>query len=233
MISCSAYAQDIILNRGVAGNNTNDLLKRIDRDVIADSPYLVIIMIGTNDMANSNKLISYSQYRANYQQIVSKLLNKGTQVMLMSPPPIDTGYLFKRHKRSLFKESPNSKLDSVAIIVREIASKNSLHYVDINKLFKLAGSPNRTTKSLIINEANFDKKDGIHPTKEGYELIAKNVFNYLKKNKLLRGSGKIICFGDSMTYGSFMEGAGTANGNTYPAELKRRIKKYKKRWWSH
>ncbi|WP_372934509.1 hypothetical protein [Mariniphaga sediminis] len=34
---------------------------------------------------------------------------------------------------------------------------------------------------------------------------------------------KIICFGDSLTFGVYMKGEGTAEGDTYPAILKQLI----------
>lgn len=219
----SAYAQHIVLNKGIAGNNTIDLLKRIDKDVISEVPDLVIIMVGTNDMVNSNKIIPYSQFRNNYQQIINKLKTRNIKVVLMSPPLVDTGYIFQRHQRSRFSEDPNAKIDSISHIIKELSNRNHLYFIDLNSSFKSAGSPNRTAGSLIINKANFNIEDGIHPTKQGYEFIAKTVFNYLKKKRLLKKNRRIVCFGDSITYGSFMQGAGTSEGDTYPARLRNLI----------
>ncbi|MNY53777.1 GDSL-like Lipase/Acylhydrolase [compost metagenome] len=90
-------------------------------------------------------------------------------------------------------------------------------------LFKAKGAPNREINSLILNQKNFGKEDGVHPTKQGYQLIAETVYGYLKKNRLLKRGKKIICFGDSITYGAYMSGEGTSNGDTYPAFLSRLI----------
>ncbi|HEX2949579.1 MAG TPA: GDSL-type esterase/lipase family protein, partial [Armatimonadota bacterium] len=38
-----------VLNAGVGGNNTRMLLERLDADVLAQHPDLVVLMVGTND----------------------------------------------------------------------------------------------------------------------------------------------------------------------------------------
>lgn len=208
-----------VLNKGIAGNNTNDLIKRIDKDIIAEQPDLVIIMGGTNDMLNSSKFVSYEQLSANYTAMVNKLKAQNTAVVLMSPPPVDTAYLFKRHKRTSFTEEPNHKIDSVSSILQQLALTNHIYFINLNKIFKSAGSPNRSAQSLLINQANFNKEDGVHPTAAGYQFIARHLYDYLKENHLLKKNKKIICFGDSITFGAFMNGQGTARGETYPAYL--------------
>ena len=61
-----------VINAGVGGNTTKDLLVRIDRDVIDLNPDLVIVMVGTNDMLNSRKMVSYSDYTSNLELLVKK-----------------------------------------------------------------------------------------------------------------------------------------------------------------
>ncbi|WP_266202725.1 SGNH/GDSL hydrolase family protein [Pontibacter kalidii] len=216
----TAVSQHVILNKGVPGNNTRDLLKRIEQDVLAERPDLVILMVGTNDMVNSHKLVDYQEYRRNYQNIVEQLRGQGAEIIVLAPPPVDAEYLFERHDRSLYKVDPNTRIETAGEIVKALAAENKVHFIDLNTPFKVAGSPSREEHSLIINEQNLGKRDGIHPTREGYQMMAKIIHTYLQANGLLEDDQKIICFGDSMTYGSYMTGAGTAEGDTYPAVLK-------------
>ncbi|GEO06064.1 hypothetical protein AAE02nite_37280 [Adhaeribacter aerolatus] len=208
-----------VLNKGIAGNSTNDLIKRIDQDVLAEKPDLVIMLVGTNDMLNSGKFISYGQFQANYAAMLNKLKAQNISVVVMSPPPVDTAYLFKRHQRALFTEDPNHKIDSVSSIIRQLAQVNQIYFMDLNKLFKAAGSPNPSAQSLLINQANFNKADGVHPTAAGYRFMAQHLYDFLQANHLLKKNKKILCFGDSITFGAFMDGQGTAGGETYPAFL--------------
>jgi len=225
VISIASFAQFKVLNKGIAGNNTQNLLARLDNDVIAEKPDLVILMVGTNDMVNSRKMIAYDQLEQNYQQILQKLRANHITVVTMSPPAVDTGYLFLRHDPQSYAEDPNAKIDSLNKLVKKLSKVNESHFIDLHAVFKAAGSPNRTVGSLTVNEANMGLADGIHPTSAGYELIANTIYTYLQENRLLKKNRKIICFGDSMTYGSFMKGAGTVDGETYPALLKKLIER--------
>lgn len=219
LFSCSTPVN--VLNRGIAGNNTNDLLRRVDTAVVKRKPDLVILLVGTNDMINSGKFVTYSDYEKNMRRLADTIISTGARLILVSSPPVDTGYIFKRHARERFSEAPNQKLDSIARMVKRIAAEKGQYFYDLNELFKSRGEPNRSKESLIVNAANMGREDGIHPTLRGYELIAGEIAGFIRKNKLHKKTRLIICFGDSITYGAFMEGAGTSNGNTYPAMLSR------------
>src|SRR5690554_5030310 len=58
-----------VINAGIGGNTSGQLLERIEEDVIGHRPDLVIVMVGTNDMVNSGKLTSYDVYRQNLQAL--------------------------------------------------------------------------------------------------------------------------------------------------------------------
>jgi len=40
-----------ITNKGISGNNSTHLLKRLNRDLFASTPDIIFILIGTNDIA--------------------------------------------------------------------------------------------------------------------------------------------------------------------------------------
>jgi lysophospholipase L1-like esterase len=132
--------------------------------------------------------------------------------LLLSPPPIGTTTL-------TYPDSSNLKLDSVNVIISDLSQKYHCLYIDINDDIKKQGSPNPTNVSLLNNAANTPAHpDGLHLTKYGAKFIANDVFAYLKaKNKL--NYYKVVCFGDSLTFGLYLKGAGTAKYDTYPAYL--------------
>src|SRR5690606_30635284 len=99
-----------VINLGVAANNSSDLLQRVRKDALAEDPDLVDIMVGTNDMLKSKKLISYQEYENNYQSIIDILKTSDTEILLMSSPPVDTAYVLKRHNGNAFHEDLNSKI---------------------------------------------------------------------------------------------------------------------------
>ncbi|MHA7943866.1 SGNH/GDSL hydrolase family protein [Formosa sp. 3Alg 14/1] len=201
-----------VLNAGVGGNNTNDLLKRVDKDVISKKPDVVIMMVGTNDMLNSKKMIDYNTYTANLDTLIKKIKSNGSELVIMSPIPADSTYLLARHDRTMFKEAPNQKIDKVGRIVKNLALENEVYVYDLNAEFKALNLPQHNQDLMIKNEKNSGKKDGVHPTALGYRFIAQNVYNYLKDHQLLEDNQSIICFGDSITRGG-------GQGANYPSYL--------------
>lgn len=220
LTGCSTPYQ--IQNKGVAGNNSSDLVKRVDAAVVALQPDLVILLVGTNDMMNSKKMIPLESFIQNYQQLVQRIKTTGADLVLLSIPPVDTGYIFQRHPRNAYDVDPNEKIRRANETIRQLTVSNKgLYFFDLYEMFVKEGSPNRTNESLIVNEQNLGKPDGVHPTREGYTKMAESLYAYLKEKKLLKKNRKLICFGDSITFGAFMEGAGTTEGDSYPAQLKR------------
>lgn len=219
----SVDASVLVLNKGVGGNSTNDLLKRLETDVLNERPNLVILMVGTNDLLNSGKMISYDSYTSNLNTIVQTLKSNNIQVIMLSPPPVDSVYLFQRHDKKIFKESPNVKMNSARKIVEQIANENKALYINIYEAFNSKGLPIHNEDLYIRNVKNSNVKDGVHPTPLGYKLIAETVFQYLEENKLSHKYHKIICFGDSITKGAGAKGGGPFNGENYPSFLNQMI----------
>jgi len=212
-----------VINAGVAGNTSSQLLARIDKDVLSLDPDWVIVMVGTNDMLNSRKMSAYSTYASNLGVIVKKLKTANAKVLLLSPPPVDEQYLFERHDRNLFHELPNVKMDTVRHIVSRTARENQVYFIDIFQKFRDLNLPKHNEDLFILNPENSGYRDGVHPTRLGYFFIAENVFRFLKNNKLVKNGDTVVCFGDSITKGSKVKGAGTAEGETYPAYLQESI----------
>ncbi|MFY0686445.1 MAG: hypothetical protein JXQ90_04720 [Cyclobacteriaceae bacterium] len=201
-----------VINAGIGGNTTVDLLERVEVDVLSQNPDLVILMAGTNDMLNSKKMISFKSYQENLGALISTIRGGGAEVLLMSPPPVDSAYLFMRHDRALFEQVPNAKLDTVKTIVESLQHQEGIYFLDLNDRFKALNLPNHNKDLFIKNAWNSGKQDGVHPTALGYHFIAANVFQFLKDHQLLDQYDKIICFGDSITYGGGLE-------SSYPAVL--------------
>ncbi len=217
-----------IINKGIGGNNTNDLISRVENDVISEQPDIVILMVGTNDMLWLPKSNSYNQYSSNLDKLILLFKEKNIDVVLVSPPPADSVYLFERHNRESFIEAPNKKLEKVSEILRGKSVENNLLFVDIFNQFNKMGIPKHNKDNIIRNVLNSGAHDGVHPTPYGYEIIAQEIFNKLVSDGKIKKGIKIICFGDSITFGANVSGKGTASGETYPAYLKEKIYNYLK-----
>lgn len=203
-----------VINAGIGGNNTLDLLKRIDRDCLAHQPELTVLMIGTNDM-NSMKYVPLEQYRANVATLIKKIQAQKSQVLLMTICPFIEEFLFTRHKREHYgTEGPSGRRAAVNKTIRELATQYNTAFLDLGALFDKAGKVGTGKDSLIQNVENSNKTDGVHPTTEGYRFIGLAVYDFIVYNRLPQQ--RIVCFGDSITAGD-----GGVEKNSYPAVLKR------------
>lgn len=204
-----------VINAGVGGNNTIDLLNRIEKDCMAHHPDLTILMIGTNDM-NSRKYIPLAEYETNLRKIIGIIKQSGSRILLMTILPVYEPYLFKRHNPDFYQpEGHFQRKTKVNELIRKLALEYDLQFLDIHQVFQKIGNVGLSPDSLIKNEANSQSTDGVHPTAQGYKVIATAVYAYLSDKFK---SGKIVCFGDSITIGD-----GKADGENYPAYLKKML----------
>ncbi len=190
-----------VINQGVPGNHTYDLLNRIS-NVINEKPDLVIVMVGTNDVIAGGA--TFAVYQTNLSKIIDSLKGTGSDVLLLTPPPAIAGNSYNLNI---------SRLDSACSIIMLLSKLKNCGLVDINKgINQLLDAKN--PPSLFLS-------DGLHPNAAGYVDIATMIYNYMQYKKPRKI--KITCFGDSITFGLYLTGAGTSTGQTYPAVLKRML----------
>lgn len=206
-------ARDVI-NAGIGGNNSIDLLQRIDADCLRHHPDLTILMVGTNDM-NSKKHIPVGDFEKNFRTIVGKIIKIKSKLLLMNLLPVYEPYLMTRHDPQFYQpEGHSGRLAGMNALIAGIAKEYKASFLDLHHLFKQVGNIGLEPSSLIKNEANSNTTDGLHPTPDGYRVIAVAVYEKIIATKL--PTSKIVCFGDSITRGD-----GVADGQNYPAFLKK------------
>lgn len=208
----------LIVNAGVGGDNSGDLLQRIDKDCLSNSPKLTILMVGTNDM-NSAKHVPLPQYERNLNQLVQKLKNSGSKVLVMTILPAYQPYLLTRHKAEFYEpEGVEMRRQQVNEVITKVSKHQKVHLLDIGRRFSAVGKIGLDQDSLIRNVANSNMTDGIHPTPNGYRFIGLSVYDYIIYHKLPMTD--IVCFGDSIT-----KGDGSMDKESYPAYLQKLLTK--------
>ncbi|SIN90403.1 SGNH/GDSL hydrolase family protein [Chitinophaga niabensis] len=208
----ASYNDPLVINAGVGGNNTDDLLKRIDKDCLAHKPALTVLMAGTNDM-NSRKYIPLEQYRKNMATLIEKIQASKSKVLLMTILPFYEPYLLTRHDPAFYgTDGPAKRRAAVNETIKSLAAAYKTELLDLGILFEKVGKVGLDKDSLIQNEANSQKTDGIHPTPNGYRFIGLAVYEHILLQKLPQS--RIVCFGDSITNGD-----GSVTKESYPAYL--------------
>jgi lysophospholipase L1-like esterase len=182
----------------------------------------VVLIIGTNDMINSEYLTPMDTFRNQYEALVDALQISAKHVVLGTLPPCVEEHLFRRHKRELYKgESPTDRIRQANTIIREIAKKRGCGLVDLDSIFAPGTWEEGNPQGLLTTVAASGRPDGVHPNVAGARKIGEAVAERIKFWGLT--SGTIMCLGDSITHGGGLPGEGTTEGKTYPAVLKQTL----------
>ena len=154
-----------ILNRGVGGDKTAELLLRVEKDVLAEKPDFVVLEVGVNDVWHRahGVIVTPEEFRANYEELVAKILSSGARLILMQP------YMLRVSDKLRFRPYLNTVND----IIREIAKREKLTMIPVDEIF------NGVTQDIA--PAQF-ASDGVHPTHRGCRYLADLVIKELKKH---------------------------------------------------
>ncbi len=150
-----------IYNRGDNGNTTDDLIFRFTEDVLMIRPEAVVILGGANDILMGTRLCHTQE---NIAYMVEKAKAAGIRPILCTLLPVD-GPMLKRCWFSFYDADETiGRIDAFSQWIRTYCAKNDLLCIDFNKLY-----PD------YMRRAGYEKmyQDGVHPTKDGYHMLAK------------------------------------------------------------
>jgi lysophospholipase L1-like esterase len=149
-----------ILNRGISGDRTAELLARWRVDCLDLKPQVLSIKIGVNDLWrklaewNGQKHIALPEYRANLEQLCDQALRAGVRLLvLVSPTTIAQDNA----------DPINQQLGEYAEACRAIAASRGGIYVD-------ARGPLLSARAAVPGIPW--TPDGCHPSTAGHALIA-------------------------------------------------------------
>jgi lysophospholipase L1-like esterase len=210
--AANSSAEFLVFNRGIPGQNSQEGRARFEQDVISAHPQFVLIYFGLNDALNEPKFLPLASFIANLAWMVDQAREHHITPVLCTIQHADSARLLLRHKKESYgTEGPNGKIDRFNSSIRELAMTKKTLLADFQSALDQAGGPSPRFST-----------DGIHLTPLGNQLLAKSFYDVIPS---LRSPQTIVCFGDSVTYGVGMNGAGTAAGETYPAVLQRLLQK--------
>lgn len=86
-----------VRNAGIAGNTTPQMLARLQTDVLAYAPDVVLLMCGTNDIVAGQTNAQYQTWLSALEKIIVRCLQAGIEVILATPPTKNSGSAEMRH----------------------------------------------------------------------------------------------------------------------------------------
>lgn len=157
------FTKNNFVGRGISGQVTSQMLLRFREDVIKLKPKRVIILAGTNDIAENQGPISLDKVFGNIVSMAELAKANNIKVVLCSVLP---AYDFPWRKDM----QPADKVIALNNMIKDYAQKNHITYVDYHSVLK--DEKNGLPKEIA--------EDGIHPNKLGYEKMEAILMKNLK-----------------------------------------------------
>lgn len=151
------------LNRGICGDETEQLVARWPKDALELQPDIISILVGINDTWHhheNNGFISDAYFEANYRQILTATKERTHAKILMIEP-----FLLPMPNTVFSSEPFRCDLDHKITVVRRLATEFADVYLPLDGLMNAQLVRGKTYADFTI--------EGVHPQNEGPELIAK------------------------------------------------------------
>lgn len=139
-----AHPDWIVLNRGINGQRSDEILARFERDVAQEAPEYVIILAGVNDVYQGVPLESIKN---NLFAMYQKAIAAGITPVAATVLPYNTA-----------SESESKAIRELNTWIEGAASRLGIAFCDTNRAVSDPSNPNHLRSS----------PDGLHPDVSGY-----------------------------------------------------------------
>jgi lysophospholipase L1-like esterase len=144
----------VVVDRGISGQTSPQMLVRFYQDVVALHPQVVHIMAGTNDVAGNTGPSSPDDFKNNIRAMVDLARANHIQVILASIPPAE---------RFPWRPDiqPVEQIRQLNAWLRQFAGQHKLIYADYHSSLT---TPSGAFRPELSN-------DGVHPNSDGYAAM--------------------------------------------------------------
>ena len=153
------------IDLGIGGNQTKDLVARLESDFIDIQPDIVSILIGVNDTwhhADDHSWIPAELFEERLRTVLDGIRSRtNAKIMILEP------FLIPIEDKEFFREDLDFKID----IVRKLA----LEYADV-----YLPTDGLLWSAYIGDDPLSFAADGVHPTEKGAEFIGKMYAEYIR-----------------------------------------------------
>lgn len=161
---------------GIGGHKSNDMLGRLERDVISKKPQWMTLSCGVNDVWHGKNGVALDEaaltggiygpeaarrgtYKKNIADIVEKASAAGISVVLLTATVIQEN----------LDNAENAKLATYNDYLRSLAREKKLRLADLNEMFQeRIKAENKPGQKVLTG-------DGVHMAREGDRLMATGV----------------------------------------------------------
>ena len=169
----SEFFDCLIYNRGIAGDDTIGVLKRLHDNVIKINPKMIFLQIGTNDLGKNKKAnYVYSNIKTILLELKDNLPN--CKLFYISLYPVNSKAII--YSKLVTGKRKNKDIIQINNLMKGFCVEEYIEYIDIYS-------------HLVDNDGNLNKEytiEGLHINFEGYLIIYNVLKHYLMdENKIL------------------------------------------------
>ena len=166
-ILARSFPNSTVINAGARGDSTYNAILRFENDVLAKNPDVVLMCFGMNDQAwevqYDRPVQTLERYRKQLVQMIVALQNIGTDVILVTPNPVNE----EAYSPTASNNYEYGLMDEYCNEMREIALEYGCGLVDINREITVRGI------------STYVGSDGIHQTAAGHTLYGECIAAHL------------------------------------------------------
>lgn len=161
-----------LVGAGIGGNKIYDMYLRMNEDVISQSPDIVVIFEGVNDVWHKTLLgtgTDADKYEKFYRAVVNELQAKNIKILLCTPAAIG--------EKKDCTNPQDGDLNKYSNIIRKIAADENLPVCDLRSIV--------LNYEQQYNTQNVEKGvltvDGVHLNDAGNKLVAREMWSKLSE----------------------------------------------------
>jgi lysophospholipase L1-like esterase len=140
-----------VLNRGVNGEDSGEILVRFPRDVVRERPDVVVILAGVNDVYRGR---SAASVEANLSAMYAHA--RAAEIRIVAASILPYNSLSRRQSQTLHE---------LNLWIESAAQESGFRFCDTHALVAAPNDPNRLAGS----------PDGLHPDVEGYRRMGEGL----------------------------------------------------------
>ena len=159
-----------VINAGISGDSAPGGAKRIDRDILAYHPDLVIVGFALND--STTGIEGLPRYKEAMTEMICKVIASGAECIVLTPNAMNTCVseqikedAYRKIAMRFAKIQNEGVLDFYAEAAREVAEKNGAVLCDVYAKWKEMIQAGADVTELLANKLN-------HPTRKMHYMTA-------------------------------------------------------------
>lgn len=159
-----------LIGAGIGGNKVYDLYLRMDDDVLAQSPDIVFIWVGVNDVWHKTMFgtgTDRDKFEKFYTAIINKFLDKNVHLFLVTPAVIG--------EKTDYTNQQDGDMNAYSQVIRNLAQKFHTGLVDLREIFhtyELKSNPGNKESGILT-------VDRVHLNDAGNQLVADSMLDGL------------------------------------------------------